>query len=257
MYLFQKQDSANQLLDSTLVSMSMTKNLQSRDMKNILWGLSSNTRSYVSSLKKRRYVEIKEDNLHLTAKSRKLIVRLPFNIFAKARSEEEKRELLLARIVLVCLYHLNHEQIEVIQTHELSQTGSQPDLSIVKDDVTIVIEIIMQGETIPAVQSKISAYNLEQTKYIPLFFTDSKSIYNYFQFYPSTNFYHLKSPTLIQDLLTTRMDFKNTNNQKTEKINQSNNQAVSNVKLKNSDLDRDIGLQDLEIKKAIRFVKGE
>lgn len=209
MPLFHKQQNHSQLLTSLIIALTFTTPLESKYVQTVIAGCSTNTRFYLSHLKKTGYVEDRQGLLHLSEKARLKIESLPFEITPNPRGVRKSgtHELLLIRTLFLCLLHLDLQNITQVQKEKPNNRGQIPDLSIITKDYTLYIEVDTGSQPIKTIETKIQSYNLTgKDQKTVIYFTDSWSHFNYFKQKDYPQFICLQSPTIIEDILKLKPD---------------------------------------------------
>lgn len=250
MYLFKRQPDSSQLLASLLTTLGLTRAVKGQDIHQIIKGHSRNSYFYLSSLKKRKYLILRENNLYLSKKGRDLVERLPFSILKtlKKGNKLQRHELLTARVLFACLQHLDHHNIELIKKEKSNHKGLIPDLNIITKTDNIFIEIDTGTEPIQTIKSKIKAYELNGEDKSVVFFTTSLRLFNHFQDNPAVQFVLLQSPNLSGDILKLKPGKPKLDTPQKADRSTSNN-SISNVKLKSNFFPDDLEEKRKEMRK--------
>ena len=206
--LFQKQDNRRQVLESLLIALSFTSPLEPKHIKSIFSGFVYNKRFYISDQKKRRYLKKKDDLLSLTTKAKRRIHSHPIELIANRSGGDKKigHEVALVRSLFLILLHLDFRDIKQIKKQKRNHSPYTPDLTIITESDTLLIEVDTGSQPIKTLETKIKGYQAVDKVTTLIYFTNSARTYSHFTQNQSVQFIHLQSPTLSEDLqkLTTK-----------------------------------------------------
>lgn len=256
MFIFQSPKNNSLLLNSLLTALSFTPPLDSREFQAIIKGYTPNTRFYLSSLKRRGYVNDKNGLLYLSNKANRLVASLPFATVANSRGGIKLRNhnLLLIRTLFLCLQHLEHQQIELIEREKPKDKALIPDLTITTETDTLYIEIDTGSEAVKMIERKIRSYHLlsGEREGTVIYFTNFLNTFNHFKDNSYSQFILLKSPTLTQDILKLKYSKNSSTNQNPPKeIKDNHFPTASNVKLSKDFLAEEADRKRQEIVKML------
>lgn len=202
-YLFEKQPDRNHLLESFLIALSFTTQLESKYVKSIIQGFVHLERIYISNLKIRGWLREQNELLTLAPKAKRLVQLVSFEINAnKKPSKQTMHEILLVRSLFIILLHLNFKQIRQIKKQKLEENGYIPDLIVTTQNHILYIEVDTGSEPISTIETKINDVCNLKPQVTLIYFTKQKSTYNHFAHKLSNvQFIYLLSPTISQDIL--------------------------------------------------------
>jgi hypothetical protein len=200
--IFQKQSYPRQILESLLVSLSLTAPLEYKQVKNMISGFVFNERYYINNQKNRGWLTKQDKTLVLTPRAKRranFIAELITN--PRARGGQIEHEIILIRSLFMCLLHLNLEQVLGIKKQKRHDSHYVHDLIIITRTDTLYLEIDTGSEPIRTLEDKIKgmkALNLDGTL---IYFTSSPRTYSYLIHNPDVQIIYLNSPTLKKDIL--------------------------------------------------------
>jgi hypothetical protein len=203
-FIFQKQISPKEhILESLLITLSLTCPLDSRHVKSIIHGFVSNERFYVSNQKSRGWLQKRDYLLTLTTQARERINSTRLNILSnRVRGDTKLRhEILLARTLFTCLMHLDFKDIRQIKKQkQIRYSDYIPDLTFITNMGTFFVEADTGTERVQRLEAKIQGFQEQNITDTLIFFTASDTNYNYFKQQNRVQFIHLHSPTLSWDV---------------------------------------------------------
>jgi hypothetical protein len=204
--ILRRQTGKNHTLQSLLLALSFTSPLQTVYVQSIVAGFVQNVQFYIGIQKFRGWLA-KQDGLILLTKQAQGFVRLsPFSLTQSKPdvSKQTYHELLLVRSLFLCLLHLNFDDITEIRKQKYYETRLIPDLTIVTEKRTLLIEIDRGKQPSKTLEAKIRELRTSNPDATIIYFTDAQKTYDYLtQSFERSKVQciHLQSPTLAQDLL--------------------------------------------------------
>jgi hypothetical protein len=207
--IFQRQPDRQHLLQSLLITLSFSPQLEAVHIQNIVAGFVQDAQNYVSTQKSRGWL-LEQDGVIMPSDKSLRFVRLNKFISSQSKAELSKQtyhDLLLLRTLFLCLLHLNFEDIIEIKKQKYYQLQLIPDLTIVTQNLTLLIEVDRGKQPFSTLEAKIrrlQAIQAGKPAFSVIYFTDSEKTYTYLtqNFKQSTvQCIYLPSPTLAQDLL--------------------------------------------------------
>jgi hypothetical protein len=208
--IFTRQGGRNHVLQSLLIALSFTPQLNAVHIQSILAGVVKDANNYISVQKSRGWLLTQDGAILLSDKSQRL-VRLSKFTLSRSKADISRQtyhDLLLVRTLFLCLAHLKFEDIIEIRKQKYYDNKFIPDLTIVTQTQTLLIEIDRGKQPFSTLESKVTGLQQAQDSQQPfviIYFTDSQKTYDYF----SQNFdkfqvqcVYLPSTTLAQDILS-------------------------------------------------------
>lgn len=202
MYLFQRQTNRNQTIKALLTSLYLSIPLTIREVTQIVKGFVVYHKQYVSQLKARGYLKLKDQRLHLTRRAHQLVQSQPFELVWNKRKGmiQYNHQLQLVKTLFICLLHLNLPQISQILKEKFNGSVA-PDLCIKTESVNFLIEVDTGSQRAQTIQPKLNYYKNFTSSDCVIYFTNSSTIANRFTSHPTVHFVNLQSQNYIQYLL--------------------------------------------------------
>lgn len=221
--IFERQSERDHVLHSLLIALSFTPQLDAGHIQSILAGFVKDANNYISAQKSRGWLSGQDGAILLSDKSERLVRLSQFKILQSKPeiSKQSYHDLLLVRTLFLCLVHLKFEEIVEIRKQKYYDNKFIPDLTIVTQTQTLLIEIDRGKQPFSTLEDKVTGLREAQESpqpFVIIYFTDSQKTYDYF----NQNFdksqvqcVYLPSPTLAQDILDLSVSNSPTNLEET------------------------------------------
>lgn len=214
--IFQTQTDRQHLLQSLLIALSFTPPLETVHIQSIVSGFVKDPQDYINVQKFRGWLVKEGDLLTLSEKARRFVHLCHFGISTNTKeiSRQSSHDVLLVRCLFICLLHLQFSDVVEIRKQKYYDNRFVPDLTVVTETQSLLIEIDRGKQPFTTLESKIRGLqdrnDSENHNTILIYFTDSDKSYNYFTQNKQSHSQnrqsevqciYLQSPTLAQDLL--------------------------------------------------------
>jgi hypothetical protein len=201
--IFKLQTDHSHILQSFLMALNFTGDLEIRYVKSIVSGFVQSEVFYVSNQKVRGYLEQKGHYLSLSTKAKILIQSMPVKLVVSRSGGDIKteHEVLLVRTLFLCLLHLSFGEIKAIRKQKrIENSLLVPDLTLVTQNCTLYLEVDTGKQPFKTVQAKIEAYKAIRKAGSVIYFSNSHDTSLHLLQHPLVQVIHLHSQIISQDI---------------------------------------------------------